>query len=185
MARAAGLPHSILHHKLYIQICTQRISTKCLREDQIILWIAERKHTHVVRPRLLREPGGEAMVGAVPAAALAGYPGTFHQRWHTGSGRDWKADAAQHNAVLHPGLRHHHDACLLAGQETLPHLAACRGLWSHARKRKESVREDGRQESNVQVLDAIGVGDEHHQPGEEGGSNCQRPHCSDPAGGTI
>lgn len=39
---------------------------------------------------------------------------------------------------------------------------------SNAGKRKEGIREDGRKESYVKVLDAISVGDEHNQPRAQG-----------------
>lgn len=39
---------------------------------------------------------------------------------------------------------------------------------SYAGKRKEGIREDGRKESYVKVLDAFSVGDEHNQSRAQG-----------------
>lgn len=42
-----------------------------IREGAAVLRRAERVHPDVVRAGVLREPGGEALVGAVQAAAVA------------------------------------------------------------------------------------------------------------------
>ena len=51
-----------------------------LRENQILLRELERIDTHVVRAGVLRESGGEAMVGAVQIIALARQLSSVYQR---------------------------------------------------------------------------------------------------------
>lgn len=58
-----------------------------IREGAAIFWRAKRVHSDVVRVGVLRESGGEALVGAVQAAALARHAGALHLRRDTWSGQ--------------------------------------------------------------------------------------------------
>lgn len=51
--------------------------------------------------------------------------------------------------------------------------------------REEDLRADGREDADVEVLDALGVGDEHHQQGEEGVADIERSHRADAADRTF
>ncbi|RVE50707.1 hypothetical protein evm_004617, partial [Chilo suppressalis] len=128
VARAAGLPHTVLHHQLAVPVRLVRRTPEDIRKSSPILRRAERVDTDVVRARLLRELSGEALVGAVQAAALARHAGALHLSRHSRSGRDGTADAAQYRAVHDPGIRDHVAAGVAASQAPLPNVAACRRL---------------------------------------------------------
>lgn len=48
--------------------------------------------------------------------------------------------------------------------------------------REENIRIDGRKESDVQVLDAFGLGDQYYQSSAKRGHHQVRSHCADAVG---
>lgn len=52
-------------------------------------------------------------------------------------------------------------------------------------KWKKDFRNNGSKKSNVQVLDAIGVGNKYHQHSPEAGADNIRPHCTNSFGWTV
>lgn len=185
-------------------MCNRRPQLQNIRETAPVLWRPEREHPDVVRARLLRQPDREALVGTVQAAAVARHACSVHQCRHTAkrktrqnaricrphimschrhppAGRTRPHDAPQHYALLGDGVRHHVDANLVAREASLPDAPAPGRCGHHAGQREEDFRDNGRQESDVQVLDAAGVGHEHHQSGAQGEDHRVRSHCADAA----
>lgn len=104
---------------------------------------------------------------------------------HTYAERNRSFDATKHHAILGAGLRHYIDANIAARETAISIMATPGRCRPDAREREENLRNHGWQESNVQVLDAIGVGHQYHQSGAQAGDNRIRSHRANIVGRIV
>lgn len=102
-----------------------------------------------------------------------------------GTGRTRTNDEAQHYALLGAGLCDYADAHLVTREATVSDPPASGRCRHYAGEWEEDFRDNGRQKSDVQVLDAAGVGHEYYQSGAEWEDYRVGSYCANAAGRVV